>query len=97
MSVYHILPLYEAYRMIGDVARGGANDPELEAWAEAQGAIDDAIQVLWPERVAELAAQVLIDTNMGDNGLSPAVLQRLKLIVDTAQNHPNRPTRTVVG
>ena len=97
MSVYHILPLYEAYRMICDVTKTGVSDPELEAWAEAQLAIDKAVQMPWPKRVEELAAQIQIDTSMGDNGLSPAVLQRLKLIVDTAQNHPNRPTRTVVG
>lgn len=84
MSALHILPLYEAYRMIGNVARGGGGDPELEAWAEAQLAIDAAIQIMWPTRIEELAAQVLIDTSMGDNGLSPAVLQRLKLIVDKA-------------
>lgn len=84
MSVIHILPLYEAYRMICDVTKTGVSDPELEAWAEAQLAIDKAVQMPWPKRVEELAAQILIDTSMGDNGLSPAVLQRLKLIVDTA-------------
>ena len=31
----------------------------------SQAAIDDAIQPLWPNRVEELAAQILIDTAMG--------------------------------
>lgn len=83
MTVFHILPLYEAYRMIGDAARG-VPDPELDAWAEACEAIDEVIQKLWPKLANELAAQILIDTSMGDNGLSPAMLKRLQLIIDTA-------------
>jgi len=83
VSALQILPLYNAYRMIGDVATA-ATEEETEAWFQAEAAIDDAIQVIWPKRIEELAAQILIDTNMGDNGLSPGVLQRLKLIVDTA-------------
>lgn len=82
MSVFHIMPLYEAYRMIGDVARGGAGDDELEAWSEAQAAIDCALQDIRPDTVADLAAQVLVFTRDGAMGLPPAIVQQLQLIVD---------------
>ena len=83
MSAPQILPLYAAYCMIGDLA-SAAPDEDLEAWFQAEAAIDQAIQLILPERVAELAAQILIDTGMGANRLSPAVVRRLKRLVDTA-------------
>ena len=84
MGAPRILPPYEAHRMIGDVVRRGVSDAEPEAWAEAEAAIDEAVQPPSPVSLGDLAAQILIDTRMGANGLSPAILQRLKGIADTA-------------
>lgn len=70
--------------MIDDVVtERGRCDAELEAWTEAQAAIADAVETLTPTRAEELATQILIETSMGDNSLSPAAIRRLKLIVDT--------------